>query len=105
MTVVQLNPSSPGRRSGVAVWRQIADTLTTEIRDRAYADTGRLPGEVELSARFCVNRHTLRQAVAALQTEGLVRIEPGRGTFVQHELLDYALSKRTRFSENLLRQG
>jgi GntR family phosphonate transport system transcriptional regulator len=25
--------------------------------------------------------------------------------FVQHELLDYALSKRTRFSENLTRQG
>ena len=97
--------SSPGRRSGVSVWRQIADTLTTEIRNRAYSDTGRLPGEVELSARFGVNRHTLRQAVAALQTEGLVRIEPGRGMFVQHELLDYALTRRTRFSENLLQQG
>jgi GntR family phosphonate transport system transcriptional regulator len=87
------------------VWRQIADTLTSEIRDRAYVGTGRLPGEIELSARFAVNRHTLRQAVAALQSDGLVRIEPGRGTFVQHELLDYALSSRTRYSENLLRQG
>jgi GntR family phosphonate transport system transcriptional regulator len=101
----QLISHPPGRRSGVSVWRQIADTLTTEIRDRTYAATGRLPGEVELSARFAVNRHTLRQAVAALQTEGLIRIEPGRGMFVQHELLDYALSRRTRFSENLLRQG
>jgi GntR family phosphonate transport system transcriptional regulator len=105
MTFGHLNSGSQGRRAGVSGWRQIADTLSTEIRDRAYADTGRLPGEVELAARFAVNRHTLRQAVAALQTEGLVRIEPGRGTFVQHELLDYALSKRTRFSENLLRQG
>src|ERR1035437_9615989 len=105
MTFGQLITNSPGRRSGVSVWRQIADTLTTEIRDRAYADTGRLPGEIELSARFGVNRHTLRQAVAALQSEGLVRIEPGRGMFVQHELLDYALSQRTRFTENLLRQG
>lgn len=105
MSFEQRITSAPGRRSGVAVWRQIADTLTTEIRDRAYAGTGRLPGEVELSARFGVNRHTLRQAVAALQSDGLVRIEPGRGTFVQHELLDYALSRRTRFSENLMRQG
>jgi GntR family phosphonate transport system transcriptional regulator len=105
MSFEQRITSAPGRRSGVAVWRQIADTLTTEIRDRAYASTGRLPGEVELSVRFGVNRHTLRQAVAALQSEGLVRIEPGRGIFVQHELLDYALSRRTRFSENLLRQG
>lgn len=105
MPFAQLTSPNPGRRPGVAVWRQIADTLTNEIRDRAYADTGRLPGEVELSARFAVNRHTLRQAVAALQCEGLVRIEPGRGMFVQHELLDYALTRRTRFSENLLRQG
>lgn len=105
MPFAQLTSSTPGRRPGIAVWRQIADTLTNEIRDRAYADTGRLPGEVELSARFAVNRHTLRQAVAALQSEGLVRIEPGRGMFVQHELLDYALTRRTRFSENLLRQG
>ncbi len=97
--------SAPGRRSGVAVWKQIADTLGTEIRDRAFTATGRLPSENELSTRFGVNRHTLRQAVAALQGDGLVRIEPGRGTFVQHELLDYVLSRRTRFSENLQRQG
>ena len=97
--------SAPGRRSGVAVWKQIADTLSTEIHNRAFNTTGRLPSENELSARFGVNRHTLRQAVAALQVDGLVRIEPGRGTFVQHELLDYVLSRRTRFSENLQRQG
>ena len=95
----------PGRRSGVAVWKQIADKLSTEIRDRAFAATGRLPSESELAVRFGVNRHTLRQAVSALQVDGLVRIEAGRGTFVQHELLDYVLSRRTRFTENLQRQG
>jgi GntR family transcriptional regulator, phosphonate transport system regulatory protein len=97
--------SLPGRRSGVAVWKQIAETLGTEIRDRAFISTGRLPSENELATRFGVNRHTLRQAIATLQADGLVRIEPGRGTFVQHELLDYVLSRRTRFSENLQRQG
>lgn len=99
------NIGNPGRRSGVSVWRQIADTLATEIRNRSFAASGKLPSETELAARFGVNRHTLRQAVGALQTEGLVRIEQGRGMFVQHELLNYALSRRTRFSENLLRQG
>lgn len=96
---------TPTRRSGVAVWRQIADTLSEEIRNRSYADTGRLPSETELAARFGVNRHTLRQAVNALQTEGLLRVEQGRGMFVQHELLHYPLGRRTRFSENLQRQG
>ena len=97
--------STPGRRSGIAVWKQIADTLAREIRDRAFTETNRLPSENTLAARFGVNRHTLRQAVASLQVDGLVRIEPGRGTFVQNELLDYVLSRRTRFSENLRRQG
>ena len=105
MPFAQISASVPVRRSGVSVWKQIADTLTSEIRNRIYADAGRLPGEVELAARFQVNRHTMRQALAALQVGGLVRIEPGRGMFIQHELMDYALSRRTRFSENLLRQG
>ena len=96
---------APGRPSGVAVWRQIADTLSTEIRDHLFATTGRLPSETELAARFGVNRHTLRQAVSALQTEGLLRIEHGRGMFVRHDMLNYALARRTRFSENLQRQG
>lgn len=97
--------SSPARRSGVAVWRQIADTLAEEIRNRCFASTGKLPSETELATRFAVNRHTLRQAVNALQSEGLVRVEQGRGMFVQHDLLNYPLSRRTRFSENLQRQG
>lgn len=105
MTSERSLSSAPGRRSGVAVWKQIADILGGEIRDRAFTATGRLPSENELSTRFGVNRHTLRQAVAALQLEGLVRIEPGRGTFIQNELLDYVLSRRTRFTENLQRQG
>lgn len=105
MTTEQRQQIFSGRPSGVSVWKQIAETLGTEIRDRAFSLTGRLPSETELAARFRVNRHTLRQAVGALQLDGLVRIEKGRGTFVQHELLDYTLSRRTRFSENLLRQG
>lgn len=105
MTGDKISFSAPVRRSGVAVWRQIADTLTNEIRNRSFAGTGRLPSEAELATRFGVNRHTLRQAVGVLQTEGLLRIEKGRGMFVQNELLNYTLSSRTRFSENLHRQG
>ena len=105
MTADLIHSVFQGRRSGVTVWRHIADTLAGEIRNRDYAATGRLPSEGDLAERFAVNRHTLRQAVGALQAEGLVRVERGRGIFVQTELLHYALSRRTRFSENLQRQG
>ena len=40
-----------------------------------------------------------------LEQGGLVRIEQGRGTFVQEHAIDYAIGKRTRFSENLRSQG
>lgn len=104
MTPDAFRHASPLRRSGIAVWRQIADTLQADIRDHRFPE-GRLPSEAELAERFHVNRHTLRQAVQALQEQGLVRIERGRGMFVQHELLDYPLSRRTRFTDNLRRHG
>lgn len=98
-------PRALMRASGVTVWKQIADELATEIRDRVYADAGRLPSETELARRFGVNRHTLRQAVAELAHQGLVNVERGKGVFIRQVMVDYALSRRTRFSANLQRQG
>jgi GntR family phosphonate transport system transcriptional regulator len=93
------------RGSGVAVWRQIGEMLAADIRNRIYEPGEQLPTEPELAARYAVNRHTIRRAMAELEQEGLVRIEQGRGTFVQEHAIDYAIGKRTRFSENLQRQG
>lgn len=93
------------RGSGIAVWRQIGELLAADIRKKLYAPGEQLPSEPELAARYAVNRHTIRRAMAELEQEGLVRIEQGRGTFVQEHAIDYAIGKRTRFSENLKRQG
>ncbi|WP_196259309.1 phosphonate metabolism transcriptional regulator PhnF [Pelagibacterium limicola] len=93
------------RPSGSSLWQFIADTIGTEIRTRAYQPGDRLPTELELAERFGVNRHTVRRAVGSLQDTGLVRIEQGRGTFVQEDIVDYPLSRRTRFSEIVKRQA
>ncbi len=93
------------RGSGVALWRQIAGELERDISERHFPPGGRLPTEHELAERFSVNRHTLRRAVSALEEKGLVRIEQGRGTFVQGGAIEYAVGKRTRFSENIRRQA
>ena len=93
------------RGSGVALWRQIAGAIEEDITSRRFAPGGRLPTEQELATRFDVNRHTLRRAVAALEEKGLVRIEQGRGTFVQGGAIDYSVGRRTRFSENIRRQA
>jgi GntR family transcriptional regulator, phosphonate transport system regulatory protein len=90
------------RRSGIALWRQIADQMRQAIGTGALGADGRLPPELALSERFGVNRHTLRSAIAALVQEGVLRAEQGRGTFVEsRKRLSYPISARTRFSTGL----
>jgi GntR family transcriptional regulator, phosphonate transport system regulatory protein len=91
----------PGR----AVWRQIEETLVAEIARGVYPPESQLPTEKELAERFAVNRHTVRRALSALAQRGLLLTEHGRGSFVVPDAIEYAVGPRTRFSENLLKQG
>ena len=91
------------RADGVALWRQIAETLRDDIQRKTFVKVGQLPPEKELAIRFSVNRHTVRRAIAELEAEGLVRTEHGRGTFILDGFINYRLGKRTRFSENIRR--
>ncbi|UUX50012.1 phosphonate metabolism transcriptional regulator PhnF [Nisaea acidiphila] len=92
------------RKSGQALWRQIATDISNAIRSGQFAPGSKLPTEAELSERYGVNRHTLRRAVAELAEDGVIRVEQGRGSFVQEHVLDYLVAKKTRFSDNVLRQ-
>ena len=94
-----------GRGGGVALWRQIADQLRSEIADGVWTAHAALPTEAALAARFGVNRHTVRRALAALSADGLVRSDQGRGTFVLAGRLTYPIGRRTRFSEIVSRQA
>ncbi|WP_028456639.1 phosphonate metabolism transcriptional regulator PhnF [Chitinilyticum litopenaei] len=85
-----------------AVWRGIANTLAAEIASKTLQ--GQLPVEASLAERFAVNRHTVRRALQELENQGLVRIEQGRGTFVQEDLIDYRMGRRERFSHSLAAQ-
>lgn len=93
------------RSAGISLWRQIESTLAAEIEDGTLEPAAQLPTESELAKRFGVNRHTVRRGIATLVERGLVRVEQGRGTFVQEHVLDYLVGKRTRFSENVARQN
>jgi len=90
------------RQTGVAIWRQIADQLRSEIAQNANFPSGRLPTEAELATRFDVNRHTIRAAIAALASEGIVTSRRGMGTFIERrERYIYPIGPRTRFSAGL----
>lgn len=108
---ISVNEASAGPRalawgdaaadSGLALWRRIADALRQDMGsgESALPPGARLPTEAVLSARFGVNRHTVRRALEDLSRAGLIRVERGRGMFVAEDIFDYTVGVRTRFSE------
>ena len=46
----------------------------------------KLPNEVELSQQLSVSRATLREAIHALTTQGVLEVHRGRGTFVSQQV-------------------
>lgn len=88
-----------------SLWREIAETLTDEISRGHTAPGDRLPTEAELSARFGVNRHTIRHALADLSARGLVHARRGAGVFVTARPTEYPLGRRVRFHQAIEAQG
>ncbi len=88
-----------------AIWKTIAETLTAEIGAGHYHPGDKLPTEAELSARFGVNRHTVRHALAAMIEAGTIRSRRGAGVFVTARPTDYPLGRRVRFHQNVQASG
>jgi DNA-binding FadR family transcriptional regulator len=70
-----------------AIGRQTTADLVVEriagvIKEQNLSAGERLPGELELVEKLQVSRPVLREALARLQSMGLVDIQRGRGTFV-----------------------
>lgn len=87
-------------------WKLIRDRLSADIAEGRLAPGDRLPTETRLCETFAMGRHSVRRAVATLAAEGKLRVEQGRGTFVQSApLISYQIGRRTRFRQNLLDQG
>lgn len=87
------------------IWQSIADILSGEIAARHYHPGDKLPTEAALAARFGVNRHTVRHALAGLAAQGLVHSRRGAGVFVAASPADYPLGRRVRFHQNVAASG
>lgn len=85
------------------LYRELASVLRDELQQFCPGDL--LPSEVQLAARFSVNRHTLRRAVDELVLEGLVLRRQGKGTQVLARPLVYPLQANNAFSDSLSALG
>ncbi len=95
-------PALPAR---TALWKTIAATLTADIARGHYRPGDKLPTEADLAARFAVNRHTVRRALADLAAAGLTHSRRGSGVYVAAKAVDYPLGRRVRFHQNAAAAG
>ena len=74
-------PLEPVKRS--RIYEHIVEQIHALIREGRWAPGDQIPPERELAERFRVSRTSVREALRALESLGLVEIRPGEGTFVR----------------------
>ena len=87
--------------------QQVEAALRKAVLDGQLSTGDRLPPETELARQFSVSRPTIREALSALESQGLIRKVPGAGggSFVQtvdHNALGQLVQESMH---NLLRLG
>jgi GntR family transcriptional repressor for pyruvate dehydrogenase complex len=60
----------------------VAQQLQARIHRQGRSESGQLPGQRQLALELGVSRATLREAVAMLESLGVVRSEAGKGVFI-----------------------
>lgn len=88
-----------------AIWKTIANSLTDDISQGRYSTGTKLPPESQLAAKFGVNRHTVRRALAEMADQGLVHARRGSGVFVAATPTEYPIGRRVRFHQNIAKGG
>jgi DNA-binding GntR family transcriptional regulator len=68
------------------VYATMADHVAARIEAGQLQPGARLPGERDLAKEYGVALGTARRAVKELAERGLVRVLPGRGTFVTRQM-------------------
>lgn len=75
---MSLNPADPR-----PLYQQLAAQLREQIRSGVLAPGDQMPTESQLERTFGTSRNTVRLALNVLRSEGLLRSQQGRGTFVR----------------------
>ncbi len=74
-------------KENINLAQRTAETLRKEIyKKQTYRDGEKLPNENELSSSLGVSRTTLREAIRILVSEGVLKVQRGKGTFVTEQM-------------------
>jgi DNA-binding FadR family transcriptional regulator len=68
------------------LYRQIAEQLRALIGSGEYQTGARLPAERDIAKELGVSRPSVREALIALEVEGMIEVRTGSGIYVQHAM-------------------
>lgn len=71
-----------GRVAGSRLYEKLSTDLAAKIARGEYAVGQRLPAERHLAKAYDVSRPTVREAIIALEVDGLVEVKVGSGVYV-----------------------
>lgn len=89
----------------ISTWRSIASRLEADITSGTLAEGSRLPPESSMARDLGISRHTLRRAIAALVTKGLLVSVPHGGNTVGRLRISFPLTAVTQISQVLEDNG
>ena len=69
--------------SHLRLYKEIANQITQDLANGLYKVGARLPAERELSLHYKVSRPVVREAIIALEVQGLIDVKIGSGAYVK----------------------
>lgn len=93
------------RNHPLPLYYQLMQELRQRIEEGTWKPGDLIPSERELSETYGISRMTVRQALAELVSDGLLRRDQGRGTFVAKQKIRKRLSRLTSFTEDMRARG
>src|SRR4051812_24574353 len=89
----------------VPLYHQLKEILLEEIRCGKLKPDDRLPSEDQVAAAYGVSVITVRRTLTDLATEGVLRRERGRGTFISRPSVEQGPRELTSFAHEMSKRG
>ena len=93
------------KNSPVPIYHQLEEYIKQQIETGILKEEAVIPSEREYAERFQISRMTVRQAINNLVSEGYLKRQKGRGTFVNKKKVEQELQGMTSFTEDMLARG
>lgn len=93
------------KKSDKPMYLKLYEKILNNIENKKYNNYDKLPSENEFAKEFSVNRHTIRQALELLKSEGFIYTILGKGTYISNIKVPYSISDKSSYSSKILDLG